>query len=259
MATFLFKEIVFGPVKSRRLGTSFGINLLPLTSKLCTFNCLYCECGFTEEVSEDNARLPLREEIQIELKRALFKYKLSGKTVDTITFAGNGEPTLHPFFPAIIDDTLLLRKELFPDVKIAVLSNATFIGRKDVHLALSKIDYNILKLDSVNEETIKIINCPQGNFSLSKLIQELHAFKENLTIQTLFLKGEHNGFYFDNTSDDEIANWIDVLNDLKPKLVMIYTIARETPIKSVYKISDTKLNEIAKKVEKIGIPVTVSA
>jgi wyosine [tRNA(Phe)-imidazoG37] synthetase (radical SAM superfamily) len=259
MGTFLFNEIIFGPVKSRRLGTSFGINLLPLTSKLCTFNCLYCECGFTNKVTEDNPRLPLREEIMMELKSVLSKYTQSGKTFDTITFAGNGEPTLHPFFPEIIEDTLLLRNELFPGVKIAVLSNATFIGRKDVQSALSRVDYNILKLDSVNEETVKIINCPQGNFSLSSLIQDLHAFKNNLTIQTLFLKGEYNGFYFDNTSDDEIANWIDVLRDLKPKLVMIYTIARETPIKSVYKISDTKLNEIANKVEKIGIPVTVSA
>jgi len=259
MGTFLFNEIVFGPVKSRRLGVSLGINLLPLDSKLCNFSCIYCECGFTEKILENESqKMPSAEDVHTKLENTLRAYKSSHKKIDTITFAGNGEPTLNPSFAEIVEDTVKLRNELMPETKIAVLSNASLIFRKDVKNALLKVDYNILKLDSSDEETIKKINCPAGNFSLSKLIEGLFDFKENLTIQTLFIKGNFNGFYFDNTSESEIEGWLLILKKVLPKLVMVYTIDRDTPVHSLEKVSRQKLDEIAVRVEQLGIPVTVS-
>jgi wyosine [tRNA(Phe)-imidazoG37] synthetase (radical SAM superfamily) len=259
MATFLFNEIIFGPVQSRRLGISLGINLLPLESKLCNFNCLYCECGFTERILDNqDDKMPSLEEVHLKLENTLQAYKSSRKKLDTITFAGNGEPTLNPSFAEIIEDTVMLRNKLMPETKIAVLSNASLIFRRDVKDALLKVDYNIQKLDSSNEDTIKKINCPNGNFSIKKLIDGLCDFKENLTIQTLFIKGEFNGFYFDNTSDNEVEGWLLALNKIRPKLVMVYTIDRDTPVHSLVKVSRPKLDEIAGRVEQLGIPVTVS-
>ncbi len=260
MATFLFDEIVFGPVLSRRLGNSLGINLLPTSKKVCNFNCLYCECGLTDFVDPDkNASLPTPEQVRRNLEETLKRYSLHGKPIDTITFAGNGEPTLHSSFPQIIDETLYLRNKYFPTVKVAVLSNATLIGKKNIREALQKIDYNILKLDSANEETIRKINCPSGNFSLEQIIKQLHRFKNNLTIQTLFVKGSYNDYLFDNSSEEELIAWLELIRELNPQLVMVYTIARDTPIRTIQKISVQKLNEIAAKVKDLGIPVTISS
>jgi wyosine [tRNA(Phe)-imidazoG37] synthetase (radical SAM superfamily) len=259
MATFLFNEIVFGPVQSRRLGISLGINLLPLESKLCNFSCIYCECGFTDKLLENEThKMASPENVHSKLENTLLTYKAARKKIDTITFAGNGEPTLNPSFAEIIEDTILLRNRLMPETKIAVLSNASLIFRKEVKNALLKVDYNILKLDSSNEETIKKINCPAGNFNISRLIEGLCDFTENLTIQTLFIKGDFNGFYFDNTTESELEGWLSVLNKIRPKLVMVYTIYRDTPVQSLEKISRQKLDEIASRVEQLGIPVTVS-
>lgn len=259
MSTFLFNKIIFGPVQSRRLGVSLGINLLPLNSKLCNFNCLYCECGLNDDVRTEKGFFYSCLEIIKELENTLGSFRNEGKVIDTITFAGNGEPTLHPEFSEIIDKTILFRDSLFPNAKIAVLSNATLIGRPSIHEALLKVDYNILKLDSANEETIKRINCPTGNFSLDKLINELKSFRDNLTIQTLFLRGNYNGFYFDNSSKEEIEGLLKLYNEIQPKLVMIYTIARETPINSLEKIELPKLNKIASQIEALGLPVQISA
>jgi wyosine [tRNA(Phe)-imidazoG37] synthetase (radical SAM superfamily) len=260
MATFLFNEIIFGPVQSRRLGVSLGINLLPLKNKLCNFNCIYCECGFTEKAGDDDTQLTLPcGKIMEALEKTLNSFLNTKKTIDTITFAGNGEPTLHPDFNEIIDQTILLRNRLFPNTKIAVLSNATLIGRKDIKQALKKVDYNILKIDSSFDETVKGINCPSGNFSVEKLIHDLQFFDQNLTLQTLFLKGNFNGFYFDNSSEHEVDGLLELYHKLKPKLVMIYTIDRDTPVKSLEKISLSRLNEIAARIEGLGIPVQVSA
>ncbi len=259
MATFLFDDIIFGPVRSRRLGNSLGINLLPQTKKICNFNCLYCECGLTNVPSSDNLKgMPAREEVRFELEKTLNEFIRSNRKIDTITFAGNGEPTLHPSFSQIIDDTIELRKKYIPSSKIAVLSNATLVSKKEIKDALLKIDFNILKLDSAREETIRKINCPLGEFSLEKLIDKLHSFKENLTIQTLFVKGKYKGYSFDNSSDEELKGWLRLLKDLHPKLVMVYTIARDAPIETIEKISEEKLHSIASKVRRLGIPVTIS-
>ena len=259
MATFLFNEIIFGPVLSRRLGNSLGINLLPINRKVCNFNCLYCECGLTNiDHSNKNSSLPTRKQVKTELEKILQEYTSNGKIIDTLTFAGNGEPTLHPDFPEIIEDTLILRKHYCPDTKIAVLSNATLIGKDTIHNALQKIDYNILKLDSANEDTIRLMNCPLGEFSLDRLLKQLHTFKDNLTIQTLFVKGNYKGYSFDNSSEDELKGWLRLIKELQPELVMVYTIARDTPINTIEKVSEEKLNIIASKVRELGIPVTLS-
>lgn len=259
MSTFLFNEIIFGPVVSRRLGISLGINLLPADRKVCNFNCLYCECGLTYGTTFNSNQLPERTLVKEQLEKTLIAYLKEERRIDTITFAGNGEPTMHPEFPGIIDDTIRLRKRYFPETSIAVLSNATLIHKSGIRKALSKIDYNILKLDSVNEETIRRINCPTGQFSLNKLIANLKGIKDNLTIQTLFVKGTYRDYNFDNSTDKEVNAWLEVLKMLNPKLVMIYTIARDTPINTVYKIDESVLKQIAEKVDQIGIPVSISS
>ncbi len=260
MATFLFDEIIFGPVTSRRLGNSLGINLLPTNRKVCNFNCIYCECGLTSTTkSSKNYRLPERQHVKGELEKKLLDFRHSNTRIDTITFAGNGEPTMHPDFPLIIEDTIKLRGQYFPETKIAVLSNATLIGKAAIKNALMKVEYCILKLDSAIEDTIRILNCPLGNFSLNKLIHDLSLFRNNLTIQTLFIRGEYNGKFVDNSSEVEIVKWLDLMKKLKPQLVMVYTFARETPITSLEKIDFAKLNEIAKRLESLGIPAIVSS
>lgn len=260
MATFLFDEIIFGPVTSRRLGRSLGINLLPVDSKYCNFNCLYCECGLTQkDYGKHKAHLPAREEVSSALEKLLSDFQQKGKEIDTITFAGNGEPTLHPSFSEIIDDTLRIGHNYFPKAGIAVLSNATLIGNKKIWRALQKVDHNILKLDSAFEETILKINCPLGKFSLDKLIANLKNFRSRLTIQTLFVKGSYKGASFDNTTEKEIEAWLTLLKEIGPELVMIYTIARDTPIDTIEKISSEKLEEIATRVRRSGLAVSVSA
>ena len=259
MTTFLFDEIIFGPVLSRRLGNSLGINLLPLTKKICNFNCLYCECGLTNySFSTKDSSMPTRKAVEKNLRKILIDFSKTGKRIDSITFAGNGEPTLHPSFPQIIDDTIILRDKYYPKAKIAVLSNATLIGKENIHKALQKIEYKILKLDSVFQETIQKINCPKGDFSIDHLISQLRIFNTNLTIQTLFVKGRYKGYSFDNSSEKELEAWLQVIKKINPQLVMVYTIARDTPIESIEKISQEKLEAIAHRVRKMGIPATIS-
>ena len=256
MATFLFNEIIFGPVKSRRLGVSLGVNLLPEDFKFCTYDCLYCECGWTLE-SNKKIELHSREEIKNTLDLKLAEMKSNGEAPDNITFAGNGEPTIHPDFEKIIDDTIELRDKHFPDAEISVLSNATQIHKESVIRALNKIDKNILKLDSAIDSTFKIINQPKTQISVAKLVERLKVFKGNLIIQTMFIKGVFKGTAFDNTTDIEVERWLELLQEINPKEVMIYPIARDTPLEGLKKISEEKLNEIGLKVRDLGIKINV--
>jgi wyosine [tRNA(Phe)-imidazoG37] synthetase (radical SAM superfamily) len=258
MATFLFDEIIFGPVLSRRLGVSLGINLLPTGSKVCSFDCIYCECGRNplQRLSKDT--LPLRSEVKTKLEEVLKDMGSRNRFPDVITFAGNGEPTLHPQFGHIIDDTIAIRNQLAPHARIAVLSNATMLHKSSVFEALLKVDDNIQKLDSALEETIKIMDCPAANFSLPKTVSLLRKFDGKVTIQTMFIKAVHMGRSVDNTTEAEIEAWIELLKQINPSSVMIYTIARDTPVKTVEKVTVSQLNEIARKVKKAGFKVQVS-
>ena len=258
MATFLFDEIIFGPVKSRRLGVSLGVNLMPTNSKICSFDCIYCECGRNPKKREEKAVLPTRNEVKQKLDETLLKMVAENQLPDVITFAGNGEPTLHPNFAGIIDDTIELRNQHTPKARIAVLSNATMLHKKPVFEALLKVEDNILKLDSAFEETIDLLDCPQGNYNLEKVVDQLASFEGKVIIQTLFVRGSYKGKTVDNTTDKEVFAWMELLKKIKPEQVMIYTIARDTPIDTLEKISLSELNKIAEKVKKAGFPIQVS-
>ncbi len=259
MATFLFDKIVFGPVKSRRLGISLGINLLPTTCKLCNFDCIYCECGLTGDFKESGALIPKRRDVYEALEHSLSEMKLKGQTPDVITYAGNGEPTLHPEFSGIIDDSIKLRDLYFPKAKIAVLSNSTTISNPSVKEALLLVDMNILKLDSAIISTIMLHNQPVGNINIEELINNLTGFNGKLIIQTLFLRGLKNGVVIDNTTTAEINAWLKAIKRIGPSEVMIYTISRDTPDGSqLDRIPVDELNKIASKVRKLGIKTKVS-
>ena len=258
MATFLFDEIIFGPVKSRRLGVSLGVNLLPTDTKVCSFDCIYCECGWTPKKREQKAVLPSRREVASKLEEKLKTMQEEGLLPDVITFAGNGEPTLHPKFPEIIDDTIRLRDRFAPGCRIAVLSNSTMIHREPVFKALLKVEDNILKLDSAIARTVELLDCPVGRFNLEDVIGQLKRFGNSAIIQTLFVRGVHKSETIDNTTDEELAAWLEALRAIQPKQVMIYTIARDTPAQGLSKISLKELNQIAAQVREAGFDVQVS-
>jgi wyosine [tRNA(Phe)-imidazoG37] synthetase (radical SAM superfamily) len=259
MVTFLFDKIVFGPVKSRRLGISLGINLLPSTKKVCNFNCIYCECGWTSKTDIRRQLLPTREEVFHALEQKLVSLKEKDQAPDVITYAGNGEPTLHPEFPGIIDDSIMLRDKYFPLAKIAVLSNSTAITKPAIRKALLKVDSNILKLDSAFDLTVKIHNQPRVNVKVEDLIKELKKFKGQLIVQTLFLRGTYKGKTIDNTTPEEIEAWLKAIEKIRPSEVMIYTISRDTPEGGLLrKVPLSELKHIASLVNKLGIETQIS-
>ncbi len=259
MATFLFDKIIFGPVRSRRLGVSLGVNLLPSAGKVCNFNCIYCECGWTTGSNVSLSPLPKRGDVYKALDEKLAEMKKMNRPPDVITFAGNGEPTLHPEFPGIIDDCIELRNKYFPEARIAVLSNSTTITRPEIKTALLKVDQNILKLDSAFDLTIRIHNQPQVNLKVCELVENLKQFKGELIIQTLFLRGTFGGRRIDNTTPEELDAWLKALEIIKPAEVMIYTISRDTPEGGrLEKVPMKDLNRIAEMVSNLGIETQVS-
>lgn len=253
MGTFLFNSIVFGPVKSRRLGSSLGINLMPVNKKVCNFNCIYCECGLSHSENIEGSKIPDKKSVIIELETKIIELIKNNIKVDTITFAGNGEPTLHPNFPEILMETILIKEKYLPESQVAVLTNGTMLDNDNIVEALRKISLNIIKLDSADINTINILNRPFKSFSLENLINNLKKFNGQLIIQSLFVRGFVNGQKIDNTTDYEIVKLINVMKDIKPKYVMVYSISRHTPIETLEKISYIELNEIAKKFIESGI------
>jgi len=258
MSTILFDEIAFGPIHSRRLGISLGMNLLPYDGKVCSFDCIYCECGYNKDGRTKTA-LPSRENVKAALEHKLQKLEKENIKLDVITFAGNGEPTLHPQFADIIDDTIELRNKYVPEAKISVLSNGMHISKEKVFDALKKVDNNILKLDSAILDTVKLIDCPASpSYSIENQIELFKRFDGNFIMQTMFLRGSHNGQTVDNTTEKEISAWLEAVKITNPREVMIYTIDRETPEKNLEKVSLEQLKEIARKVEEFGIKTIVS-
>jgi wyosine [tRNA(Phe)-imidazoG37] synthetase (radical SAM superfamily) len=255
----LFNQVIFGPINSRRLGVSLGVNLLPTDAKICSYNCIYCECGFNTTMRE--APIPSRKQVIELLEAKLTEMKAENKPLDVITFAGNGEPTLHVDFDKIIDDTIVLRNKYFPKTKISVLSNSTRIDRPKIFNALLKVDNNILKFDSAIDHTFQLINQPVGkseNLTVAQLIELFKKFGGKLIIQTMFIRGEFKNEKFDNTTDEEISAWLDALTQINPKQVMIYTIDRATPIENIERIPLDELNAIAEKARKKGFNVSVA-
>lgn len=255
--TVIYPSPIFGPIHSRRLGVSLGINLMPADGKLCTFNCIYCECGFNEDFRPKLPR-PTREEVRQALEARLQDMQANGPAPDVLTFAGNGEPTAHPHFAEIIDDTLVLRDRYFPNAKVSVLSNSTFIHKPAVFAALNKIDNNILKLDTVDEAYIHDLDRPTGRYSVDDIIEGMKAFKDRCIIQTMFLKGGYKGKDMDNTSDKYVLPWLEKVKEIAPRQVMIYTIDRETPDHDLVKATHEELDRIGALVKEAGIAVSVS-
>ena len=254
MSTIIYPSPIFGPVHSRRLGISLGINLMPADGKICTFDCIYCECGFNKDFRPRLPR-PTREQVAQALEAQLIRMVEQNQLPDVLTFAGNGEPTAHPAFAEIINDTITLRNKYCPSAKVSVLSNATMIHKKDVFDALLLVDNNIQKLDTINPEYIMKIDRPtSGNYHVEEVIKHLKAFKGHVIIQTMFMKGEG----VDNTGDEYVNPWLEVIKDIQPRQVMIYTIDRETPNKHLQKATHAELDMIRDRVMAMGISCTAS-
>ena len=257
MPTIIFPSPIFGPIKSRRLGISLGVNLLPGDGKICTFDCLYCECGFNRD-RRPKLSVPKREEVAVALEKKLSEMSTEGTLPDVITFAGNGEPTIHPHFNGIIDDTIALRNKYCPSAKVSVLSNATMITRPEVFEALKKVDNNILKLDTVDKVYIQHIDRPTSKYDLEGIIETMKAFAGKVIVQTMFLKGDVDGVNVDNTGDRYVTPWIEAVKKIAPREVMIYTIDRETPHKGLIKATHEELDRIVGRLTDEGIKASAS-
>lgn len=258
MATIIYPSPIFGPVHSRRLGVSLGINLMPGDGKICTFDCIYCECGFNCE-HKAHLRRPTREEVAEALESRLKDMQENGPKPDVLTFAGNGEPTAHPHFAEIMNDTLALRDKYFPQAKVSVLSNSTMIDRQEVFDALNRVDNNILKLDTVNADYIRKVDRPTSSgYDVQKIVERMKAFKGNLIIQTMFMKGSYEGVSVDNTGDEYVLPWMEAVKQIAPRQVMIYTIDRETPAHELKKATHEELDRIAAMLRNEGLEVSVS-
>lgn len=257
--TSLFNRIIFGPVHSRRLGLSLGVNLLPVESKLCSFDCIYCECGWNADHPTDRRRFNRREDVARLLGETLRKMVADGTPPDVITFAGNGEPTLHPDFEAIIDDTLALRDELAPAAKVSVLTNATRLEHGNVRRALLRVDNPILKLDSAFDATVRRMNRPQNpDYTVRNIVEQMRRFDGRMILQTMFLRGECDGCAIDNTTDEEVAAWLELVREIRPRQVMVYSLDRDTPCPTLEKVPREELQRIAQQVEALGIACSVA-
>ena len=286
MSTIIYPSPVFGPVHSRRLGISLGINLLPADGKVCSFDCIYCECGFNED-QRPTLPLPTREEVAAKLEEKLQQMTAEGQLPDVLTFAGNGEPTCHPHFPEIIDDVIRLRDQYCPKAKVSVLSNSTMIHRQAVHDALMRVDNNILKLDTVDPIYINKVDHPNGTYDVNLIIDRMKAFNGHIIIQTMFMRGEvrnqetgvrsqesgdrrqesgdrsqetgvRSRESVDNTGEEYVGPWLEAVKAIKPQQVMIYTIDRETPTQGLLKATHEQLDAIRDRVIAAGIPCTAS-
>jgi len=259
MQTVLFHSTIYGPIHSRRLGMSLGINLMPNDGKICSFDCLYCEAGFNAQGPGKDG-VPSREAVKKQLRHKLEQMKAEGQTLDVITFSGNGEPTLHPEFKKVVEDVLRLRTEFFPDAKVSVLSNSTMAGKPDVVQALLKVDNNILKLDSAIPHTFIAINRPVSPNCLPEgVIADLKRYEGKCIVQTIMLRGEYEGKRFDNTTDEELDALLEAYRQIKPREVMLYSIDRKTPAEDLEKVSRDELERIAQRFRDAGIKVQVNA
>lgn len=259
MQTVLFHDTVFGPIHSRRLGTSLGINLLPNDGKICTFDCLYCEAGFNSQ-GPGTTGFPSRQQVRTELEEKLKSMKEKGEQLDVITFSGNGEPTLHPDFESVMDDTVALRDKYFPEVKISVLSNSTRLDNEDVVRALHRVDNNILKLDSAIERTMRVLDRPNSPaFSVEKAAEGIVRFGKKAIVQTMFTYGTYEGLTIDNTTDEEVDALIEIYRRINPGQIMIYSIDRKTPAHDLHRVMPEQLQQIAERIRTAtGIPVSVA-
>ena len=252
----LYDNLIFGPIRSRRLGLSLGINLLPVDCKLCSFNCIYCECGWT--LGGQKPRFNDKKAVLAMLEGVLGDMVAAGTPPDVLTFAGNGEPTMHPDFEEIVEGVIALRDRLCPNAKVSVLSNATMLHRESVRRALMRVDNPILKLDSAFDHTAQLIDKPLGNYSIANVVEQMRLFGGNCIVQTMFLRGEFEGERVDNTTPEEIEAWLKLIEEIAPRSVMVYTIDRDTPAPNLEKVPVEELRAIAERVRALGIECSVA-
>jgi len=233
------EETVFGPIHSRRLGSSLGINLLPRHGKFCTFDCIYCECGWNRDGRDDQV-LPTAAQVRSALEDKLAACMLEGTPIDSITFSGDGEPTLNPEFPRIIDDTLQLRDAYYPAAKVSVLSNATRVHVPEIAAALKRVDNPILKIDAPTDALIDKIDHPAPGYRLERVLEALRGFHGDFVLQTMFLRSPE----FDSSSPEVLDGWMDIVRELKPRKIMVYTIDRPTPAQGLEKFSTARMREL---------------
>lgn len=252
----LYDNFIFGPIRSRRLGLSLGINLLPVDCKLCSFNCIYCECGWT--LGGQRPRFNDKKAVLAMLESVLGDMVKEGTPPDVLTFAGNGEPTMHPDFEEIVDGVIALRDRLCPNAKVSVLTNATMLHRESVRRALGRVDNPILKLDSAFDKTAQLIDKPLGNYSIAKVVEQMKLFGGECIVQTMFLRGAFEGQRVDNATEEEIAAWLKLVEEIAPRSVMVYTIDRDTPAPNLEKVPIEELRAIAERVRALGIECSVA-
>lgn len=257
MATYLNPGPVFGPVRSRRLGVSLGVNLAPADGKRCSFDCVYCENGTNDE-RPTSSPWPTATQVAEALGARLRDMSAAGEPPDVITLAGNGEPTANPEFPEVVDAVLSLRDELCPKARVAVLSNATMAHVPAVRDALLRVDDNILKLDTVDGDFIRRVDRPVGGYDVGRVVDALAAFGGRVMVQSMFLGGELDGRSVDNTGEAYVGPWLEALARIRPEEVMVYTIARDTPFQGLRKASPEALDSIAARVRALGLECSVS-
>ena len=247
------ETLVFGPIFSRRLGSSLGINLLPEKGKLCNFDCIYCECGWNKDGRGDT-RIPTAEELRIALEAKLRACREGGERIDSITFSGDGEPTLNPAFPSIVDITLSLRDRLYPEAKVSVLSNATRLDDPAVFAALRKVDNPILKLDAADDASVRVVNRPQGRYRVADVVAGMRRFEGDFILQTMFLRGPG----FDSSAPEVLLPWMDVVRDLHPRKVMVYTLAREAPAQGLEAFTAEQMHTLVRPLLEEGFDIQIN-
>ncbi len=253
----IFNTNIVGPIHSRRLGISLGVNLLPKDGKICSFDCLYCECGWNKD--HRGGKFPEASEVMQQLEEKLLQMQQAGEGLDVITFAGNGEPTLHPDFDTVIDRTIELRNQYFPTAKVSVLSNATQMTKPQVHRALLKVDNNILKIDGAFDDTIRLIDQPaDSQYSVRKVVEGMKFFGGQLIVQTMFVRGEHDGKVVDNTTPEELSAWRDLMREIRPHQIMVYSLDRPTPEPNLVRVSKEEMTAFVAPLVDEGFNVSIA-
>jgi wyosine [tRNA(Phe)-imidazoG37] synthetase (radical SAM superfamily) len=245
----LQRDVIYGPVSSRRLGRSLGINLLPPGRKLCTFDCAYCQYGSADAVSANQEHQGFPS-VGTVLRKVAEAVRRQRAPLDYLTFSGNGEPTLHPDFPEIVSGLLRLRDEMCPQARLAILSNSSRMHRPEIRQAVERLDDPIMKLDAGDPQTLSLLSRPSAAVTFEKLVEGL-AGMPRLIIQTMIIAGE-----VQNVEGEAHEAWLAAVARLSPEMVQLYSAERPVAESGVRRVPKERLEELARQAqERTGIPV----